>query len=176
MGGADLNGSGGYQLLAPVIAVGFNGEWSHVTMNIEGMFDSAHKNNDGTGQNSGYTVRGNSSIYARFPMDIFIGGGIRYSDLHTDLYSKHAWRPTFGGGKDWQSPRFSCRATADYMLPGTDKLNGTQGAILSLQFPSPRSGRHFFYRQTLALYNFHNEDRHDRLVFSELMFTVGWRF
>jgi frataxin-like iron-binding protein CyaY len=39
-----------------------------------------------------------------------------------------------------------------YVLPGTDHLNAAQGPDLSLWLSSPASTKHFFYRQTLRMY------------------------
>jgi hypothetical protein len=49
----------------------------------------------------------------------------------------------------------SARMQVMYILPGTDRLNAAQGPEFSLWFPSPAKNGHWFYRETLGVYEFH---------------------
>jgi hypothetical protein len=106
----------------------------------------------------------------------------QWNKLTTALYSKQGWRPTFGAGKDVIRENFSMRAQAMYVLPGTDRLNAVQGPEISIWMPSPAPKGHFFYRQTLGIYEFHqtsvpaNPGTQNRSVASFLEFTIMCRF
>lgn len=175
--------NGGYQNFSPVVGAGFESDTKHLVFNTEGTYNGAHKVNDGTGQDSGYTLRGTGSTYGRVG-SFLLGGGAAWSETHTDLYAKQVWHPFVGGGYDFKGARL----ITDYLLPGTDKYNGAHGPRFSLLIPKPTEGRHFFLRWTLALYMFHDtitdfnspalvkieSSHHNWSGGSE--FTIGWRF
>ena len=107
----------------------------------------------------------------------------------TTNYTKNSWRPTFGVGGDYfASGGGNCRWQLFYITKGSDKSNAVQGPEFQLWIPSPVSKSHFFYRQTLGVYEFHTTvtDPKDlrlaplqigqRSSAAFLDFTVGWRF
>lgn len=88
----------------------------------------------------------------------------------------------FGGGKDLFRENFSLRGQILYVLPGTDHQNALQGPEISLWMPTPASSSHFFYRQTLGIYEFHqtlvpgNPGTNERYAATFLQFTAMCRF
>jgi len=186
--GADLNGGGGYQPLSYIVGGGFQNESHWGFFFVEGMFDGSKKVNDNTGQNSGYTER--AHMFGGFKYkDWMYGTGISYSLLHTSLYSKDAWHPRLGLGKDLDFMSTDCRLYAEYVFPGTDTLNAVQGVEFSVFWPSIRDrSRHLFFRERFAAYEFHQtftdiknnqiriQQQNNRSVFNELQLTVMYRF
>jgi len=70
--------------------------------NAEASYDNARKANDNTIDNDkGHSRRLNSSIYGRPDDGWFVGGGAGWVQLSTTNYSKQAFRPSIGGGKDF---------------------------------------------------------------------------
>jgi hypothetical protein len=120
-------------------------------VDVRAMADSGRKQDSGTGHS--LYLRG--SAFYKFQNGWYIGGGARWSKLITDIYSKEAWRPQAGVGKDWIKPNFSARGQALYVFPGTDRLNAVQGPEFSLWLPSPATKRHWFFHQTLGIYEYH---------------------
>ena len=173
--GADLMGAG-YSPLAFEGGVGFQIDSRRFLMDASAYYDNGHKTNDGVQPNPKGHDRGLiGSAYYRLPSNWFFGAGARWSQLSTTKYTKSAWRPTFGGGKDFFSNncqpdncvgQFSMRASVDYVMPGSDWQNGSQGPLLTLYMPSPSLKKHFFYRQTLGIYRFHDTvtDRTDPVL------------
>lgn len=162
--GAGLMGAG----YAPLAAEGGGGlriDSRHFLASAEGAYDTGHKTNDNAGPNPEGHDRGlDGAAYFRFSSGWFAGAGARWSQLSTTNYTKGAWRPTFGGGKDYFHNQcaledcvadFSMRLGVDYVLPGTDHINALQGPLLSLYLPSPSAKGHIFFRQTLGIYEFH---------------------
>jgi hypothetical protein len=117
----------------------------------EASLENAHKLDSGTGTELHVLAR----AFLRTGQGWYFGGGTQWSRLSTILYAKQAWRPTFGGGKDFARESFSGRVQAVYVLPGTDHLNAVQGPEISLWLPSPASKHHFFLRETVGIYEFH---------------------
>jgi hypothetical protein len=162
--GAGLMGAG-YVPLAWEAGGGLRIDSAHLLASAEGWYDDGHKTNDGTGPNPKGHDRGlDGAAYFRFSSGWFAGAGARWSQLSTTNYTKGAWRPTFGGGKDYFRnrcaaadcvPDFSMRLSVDYVLPGADKANALQGPLLSFYLPSPAAKGHIFFRQTLGVYSFH---------------------
>lgn len=176
-GGLALN-QGGYSAAAGTIGGGLNVETLHFIALTEGWVENAPKQNSGSGSEVGVRAR---SFY-RTAQGWYFGGGAQWSALSTTAYSKQAWRPAFGGGKDMGRENFSLRAQVLYVLPGSDHLNAVQGPEISLWLPSPASRSHFFYRQTIGLYEFHqtavpgNPGTGDRFTSNSLEFTAMYRF
>jgi hypothetical protein len=176
-GGLALD-QGGYSSDAGTLGAGVNVEKLHFIGLAEGWFENAAKLDSGTGIEFGTRARG----FYRTHQGWYFGGGAQWSALNTDQYSKQAWRPTFGGGKDIGRENFSMRAQVVYILPGTDHLNALQGPEISLWLPSPASRSHFYYRQTIGLYEFHqtsvpgNPGTSDRYTSSFMEFTAMYRF
>ena len=176
-GGLALD-QGGYSSNAGTFGVGLNVEKLHFIGLAEGWFENAAKLDSGTGIEFGTRARG----FYRTRQGWYFGGGAQWSALNTSAYSKQAWRPTFGGGKDFGRENFSMRAQALYVLPGSDHLNALQGPEISLWLPSPASRSHFFYRQTIGLYEFHqtsvpgNPGTSDRFTSSFMEFTAMYKF
>jgi hypothetical protein len=169
---------GGYDPAGGIVGAGVNLESARVLFWAEASADNLHKRDSGTGRSLALKSR----IFFTTSHGFFFGGGAQWSKLTTVLYSKQAWRPTFGGGKDFIREDFSMRAQVIYVLPGTDRLNASQGPEISLWLPSPARGRHWFYRQTLGLYEAHqttvpgNRGTSDRFLTSFLDMTVLYRF
>jgi hypothetical protein len=162
--GAGLMG-GGYAPLAWEGGGGLIIDTRHFLASAEGSYDNGHKTDDGGPPNPKGHDRGlAATAYFRLSSGWFAGVGARWSQLSTTNYTKGAWRPTFGGGKDYFHKKcaaencvsdFSMRAGIDYVLPGGDHLNALQGPLLSFYMPSPSAKGHIFFRETLGIYEFH---------------------
>ena len=169
---------GGYDPAGGIVGTGLNLESARILIWAEGSVDNLHKRDSGTGRDLALKSR----VFFNTSHGFFFGGGVQWSKLTTVLYSKQAWRPTFGGGKDFIREDLSIRAQVIYVLPGTDRLNASQGPEISLWLPSPAHGRHWFYRQTLGLYEAHqtaapgNGGTSNRFLTSFLDLTVLYRF
>jgi hypothetical protein len=176
-GGLSLN-SGGYSPAAGTIGAGLSIDTSHIVAITEVWADDARKQDSGTG----HDVGGRARAFYRTQKGWYAGAGAQWNKLTTALYSKQGWRPTFGAGKDVIRENFSMRAQAMYVLPGSDRLNAVQGPEISIWMPSPATKGHFFYRQTLGIYEFHqtsvpaNPGTQNRSVASFLEFTIMCRF
>jgi hypothetical protein len=164
--GGELMGGGGYAPLAAIGGTGLRIDSKHFLLNTEAWYDNGHKTNDNTGLNPKGHDRGlDGTAYFRTSSGWFFGAGTRWSQLSTTNYRKSSLHPTFGGGKDYfRQPcalencvgGFSMRIGVDYLLRGTDHLNGTQGPLLTLFIPSPSARGHIFYRETIGAYVFHD--------------------
>lgn len=172
-GGLALN-RGGYAPSAGTFGGGVETETKHFLGLAETWFEDAPKQDLGNGNEFGVRARG----FLRTSRGWYFGGGAQWSKLDTTSYTKQAWRPAFGGGKDVSLENFSMRAQVLYVLPGTDHLNELQGPEISLWLPSPASRSHLFYRQTLGIYGFHQTavPTSDRQMASFLDFTMMYRF
>lgn len=156
---------GGYAPLAWVGAGGFRIDSQHFIVDAYGEYDNGHKVNDNDQPNPNGHDRGLvGSAYYRLPAGWAVGAGARWSELSTTNYNKSAWRPTFGGSKDYFgnhcqeqncAGEFTMRMGVDYVLPGTDWQNRSQGPLFSLYIPSPAVQAHIFYRETVGIYRFH---------------------
>jgi hypothetical protein len=177
-GGLELTHGAGYSPAAGIFGSGVDIDNSHFLFLGEGSIQNAHKLDSGTGTE--YALQARS--FARVPDGWYFGGGAQWSKLSTSEYAKQAWRPTFGGGKDIMRENFSMRAQAVYILPGTDHLNAVQGPEISLWLPSPASKSHFFYRQTVGIYEFHqtsvpgNPGTNVRMASTFVSLTAMYRF
>lgn len=47
------------------------------------------------------------------------------------------------------------RVNLDWITAGQDRYNGSHGPSTTITLPSPRENRHWFYRETVAVYRFH---------------------
>jgi hypothetical protein len=177
-GGLALSNGASYSPAAGTIGGGLNLESAHFIALAETSFQNAHKQDSGTGNEVDLKGR----AFFRTSPGWYFGGGAQWSKLSTVEYDKQAWRPVFGGGKDLFRENFSLRAQALYVLPGTDRLNALQGPEISLWLPSPAARSHFFYRQTLGIYEFHqtsvpgNLGTSNRYAATFLQFTAMGRF
>jgi hypothetical protein len=161
--GAGLMG-GGYAPLAAEFGAGLRIDSQRFLVNAEGSYDNGHKTKDNDQPNPKGRDRGLvGQAYYRLSSGWFFGAGARWSQLSTTNYTKSGSRPTFGGG--WDSYRcaerdcpsdFSTRLGVDYVLKGNDHINGSQGPLITFYMPSPSSKGHFFFRQTLGIYSFHD--------------------
>lgn len=162
--GAGLMG-GGYAPLAAEAGGGLRIDSRHFLAFAEGSYDNGHKTNDNDQPNPKGHDRGLAgSAYFRLSSGWFAGVGARWSQLSTTNYTKSGWRPTFGGGKDYFHKKcaletcgadYSMRLGVDYILPGTDHSNATQGPLISFYMPSPSARGHIFFRETIGVYTFH---------------------
>jgi len=177
-GGLELTHGAGYSPAAGIFGSGVDIDNSHFLFLAEGSIQNARKLDSGTGTE--YALQARS--FARAADGWYFGGGAQWSKLSTVEYAKQAWRPTFGGGKDIMRENFSMRAQAVYVLPGTDHLNAVQGPEISLWLPSPASKSHFFYRQTVGIYEFHqtsvpgNPGTNVRMASTFVNLTAMYRF
>ena len=176
-GGLSLNG-GGYVPLAGTVGTGLQLDTARLFGLAEFWSDDAAKQDTHTGHDIGIRTRG----FYRLGRGWYAGAGVQWNRLDTSAYSKQAWHPVLGGGKDLISERFSMRAQLLYVLPGSDHINAVQGPEIGLWWPSPARRRHFFYRQSLGLYEFHQSavpgnsgaSEQSLAAFSE--FTFMYRF
>lgn len=142
---------GGYSPAAGSLGAGLDVEARKFMLVAGAAADNAHKLDSGTGHDAYLQAR----TFLRFERGWYFGGGAQWNKLTTDIYSKQAWRPAFGGGKDLFRDDISLRAQILYILPGTDRLNASQGPEISLWLPSPAANRHLFYHQTVGIYSAH---------------------
>ena len=169
---------GGYFPAAGNVGAGVNVEASRFIAVGAASVDDAHKLDSGTGHDTYLEARG----FLRFGRGWYGGGGTQWNKLTTDDYTKQAWRPAFGGGKDVFRNAFSLRTQVLYVFPGTDRLNASQGPEISLWSPSPATNRHLFYYQTIAIYGAHQTSvpgdpgTNVRYVNAFASFTVMYRF
>jgi hypothetical protein len=190
--------NGGYAPLALLGGTGVRVDSEHLLVNAQIWYDNARKVNDGCQPNpSGHHVGVDGGAYLRFSSGWAFGGGWRYSKLTTDKYTKVGGRPVFGGSRDFFvrncrrencAGDFTMRVGVDYVTKGTDWMNGSQGPLISFYMPSPSLRHHFFYRETVGIYRFHDTvtDRTDPILTREessnhhfdsfAEFTVMYRF
>lgn len=175
--GLGVNGAG-YSSLSGNAGAGLRIDAAHLIWNASASYDTARKSNDNTIDNeSGHSRRLDSSIYYRFNSGWFAGGGANWTELSTTNYTKQAFRPSVGGGKDYFHNQcaaedcvneWSMRWQVDYTLKGAEHVdprgctvpngqctNDLQGPMLTLYLPSPTLARHLFWRTTLGIYTFH---------------------
>jgi hypothetical protein len=186
--GPSLVGNG-YQNVAGRLGLGFIVNSRRMIGDFEGSYMNARKTDDNTiGNRKGHERFLEGRVFYPWRPWLYFGGGAQWSETSTTNYVKSAWRPGFGVGGDHFATDWSYRWQVLYLLPGTDKSNGLQGPELQLWLPSPASRSHFFYRQTLGIYELHTTvtdptnatlttaqmgDRHSATF---LDFAVGWRF
>lgn len=175
--GIGVNG-GGYSPFSGSLGGGLRIDTKHLIWEGRAEYDNARKSNDNTlNNNSGHSRHLNSSIYYRFHGGWFAGGGAGWEELSTTNYSKQAFRPSIGGGKDYfhkQCAAEDCvdqtsmRFQIDYTLKGAEHVdprgcavpngqctNDLQGPTFTFYLPSPSLARHVFWRTTLGIYTFH---------------------
>jgi hypothetical protein len=91
-------------------------------------------------------------------------------------------RPTVGAEKDFFRDQFSARTQIVYILPDRGRLNAFQGPEISVWFPSPATHFHFFYRETITIYEFHQASvsggsgTQDKSTTAAVQFTLMYRF
>lgn len=157
---------GGYWPFAAGGTAGFQVESRWISFDAHAAYDNGHKVNDNDQPNpKGHDRYLGSTLYFRLPSDWFVGTGASWSQLSTTNYTKGGWRPRFGGGKDVFTHNclkencvgnFNFRLSADYILPGTDWQNGSQGLGFTVSFPSPAVRKHFYLRESLQILRFHD--------------------
>lgn len=156
--GLSINGSG-YQAIAVGMGGGFRMDSPRILSSVEVGYGNARKVNDATINNhSGHQRFAQARTFYKLGNGCYFGGGAQWSQTSTTNYSKQSWRPTFGVGKDFMRNTYSLRLQGMYVLPGSDKINGSQGPEISLMYPSPASNHHFYFRSVLAVYRFHTTD------------------
>jgi len=179
----------GYQELAGSIGGGLILSSKKLMSDAEARYMNARKTFDNTVNNrKGHERNLQGRLFYRVRPNVYLGGGAQWSETSTTNYMKKGWRPTFGGGADHFADDWSCRWQVLYIMPGTDWQNAVQGPEVQFWLPSPASKSHFFFRQTLGMYEFHTTvtDRTnrnltasqtaDRHAAAFLDFTFGWRF
>jgi hypothetical protein len=155
---------GGYATFAARGEAGIDLESTHLLLGASAGYDNGHKVNDADQPNpKGHDRYLQSNLYWRWSNRWFLGAGWQWSQLSTSNYTKGGSRPSFGGGFDYfmrscENCRrdFSMRLKVDYVLPGTDWQNGSQGPNIVLTFPAPSEKRHWFYQEGLGIYGFHS--------------------
>ncbi len=186
--GPSLVGNG-YQTLAANLGGGLLLNSSKLLSDVEAYYMNAKKVDDNTLRNSkGHERFLQGRLFYPWRKGIYFGGGAQWSETATTNYTKKAWRPTFGVGGDHLADDWSCRWQVLYVTKGTDRSNGLQGPEIQLWIPSPLSKSHFFFRQSLGVYRFHEtvtdpsnllltaQQTGTRYFGSFLDFSFGWRF
>lgn len=175
--GVGVNG-GGYSPFSGGVGGGLRIDTHHLIWEGRAEYDNGRKSNDNTLNNdSGHSRHLNSSIYYRFQDGWFAGGGAGWEQLSTTNYTKQAFRPSIGGGKDYFHKQcaaedcvdqWSMRLQVDYSLKGAEHVdpkgctvpngqctNDLQGPMFTFYMPSPSLARHLFWRSTVGVYTFH---------------------
>jgi hypothetical protein len=148
---------GGYAPLAYRAEGGIDLESNHFMLHALGAYDNGHKTDDNDQPNpKGHDRYLEGGAYFRAKSGWFVGAGWRWSELSTTNYSKAGSRPEFGGGYDLRSRDFSMRMETDWITAGDDWQNGSHGPIITVTFPAPCEKRHFFWRQSVGVYSFHD--------------------
>jgi hypothetical protein len=156
--GLSINGSG-YQSISEGIGGGLRVDSPRVLSSVEVGYGNARKVNDATINNhSGHERSAQARAFYKLNNGLYFGGGVQWSQTSTTNYSKQAWRPTLGVGKDYLRKTYSLRLQGMYILRGSDKINGTRGVEISLTYPSPASNHHFYFRSVIDVYRFHTTD------------------
>jgi hypothetical protein len=154
---------GGYASFAGRVESGIDVESPHAVFRALAAYDNGHKIDDGDQPNpNGHDRYLEGGAYFRARRRWFVGSGWAWSQLSTSNYKKGGSRPEFGGGYDWFQKacdacrrNFSMRISVDWVTAGTDWQNGSHGPNTTLTFPSPSEKRHWFWRQTVGIYRFH---------------------
>jgi len=153
--GPSLLGNG-YQNIAESFGGGGMLNSRKLLGDFEARYMNARKTNDNTVNNrKGHERFLEGRLFYRVRGRLYVGGGAQWSETSKTNYTKRAWRPTFGGGGDHFADAWSCRWQLIYILPGTDWQNAVQGPEFQFWMPSPTSKSHFFFRQTVGIYEFH---------------------
>jgi hypothetical protein len=156
--GFSINGSG-YQAISENVGGGLRVDAPHILSSVEVGYGNARKVNDATINNhSGHERSAQARTFYKIGNGFYFGGGAQWSQTSTTNYSKQSWRPTLGIGKDLLRNTYSLRVQYMYILPGSDKINGSQGSEISLTYPSPASNHHFYFRSVIGVYRFHTTD------------------
>jgi hypothetical protein len=176
-GGLGLNG-GGYSPLSGKVGAGLRIDTNRLIWEGSASYDNGHKSNDNTLNNIKGHDRGiESSIYYRVHSGWFGGGGAGWTQLSTTNYSKQAFNPSIGGGKDYLHKdcaaedcvtAWSMRLQVDYKLKGAEHVNpqgcslpngqctnDLQGPGITLYLPSPALAGHLYWRETVGIYTGH---------------------
>jgi hypothetical protein len=155
----------GYAPLAMLGGAGIRIDSSRFILETTAWYDNGHKRDIGKPNPKGHDRGLEGAMYFRLASGWAFGGGAAWSQLSTTNYTKSSWRPTVGGNKDFfvrdcESPecrgQFTMRVGADYVLPGKDWENGSQGPSIMVYIPSPSLKRHLFFREQLGIYRYHD--------------------
>lgn len=177
---------GGFAPLAAIAGGGLRIDSKCFLLDAEGQYDNGHKVNDNNQPNpKGHNRRLVGSAYYRLPSGWSFGAGVRWNQLSTTNYAKSSWEPTFGGSRDYfrkhcQQEKclgdFSMQLGVDYMLPGSNWQNGTQGPLLTFYVPSPSVKAHIFWRETVGIYRVYDTvtDRTNAALTREQMSNHNW--
>jgi hypothetical protein len=181
-GGPALMG-GGYAPLALEAGAGIRIDSEHFLLDASAMYDNGRKANDNHQPNpKGHDRSLDATMYYRFSSGWSFGGGASWSQLSTTEYTKSSWHPKFGGKRDFFvkncmaencQGEFTMRIGADAFFGGNNRDNGTKGVLLTLYIPSPSLKGHFFFREKVGIYRFHDTvtttPEIDRNVFNRQM-------
>ncbi len=159
---------GGYATFAYRIEGGLNMEATHAILRAMAAYDDGRKVDDNDQPNpKGHDRYLNGALYFRparagWTRMLYFGAGYRWDQLSTTNYTKGGGRYQIGGGYDWFRRScdacrrdYSMRINIDWVTAGDDWQNGSHGPDTTLTWPSPREKRHWFYRQEIAIYRFH---------------------
>jgi hypothetical protein len=123
---------------------------------LEASYMNAKKTNDNTVNNrKGHERFLNGRFFYPWRNGWYFGGGAQWSETSTTNYTKTSWRPAFGLTKDSITGACGCRWQLLYVTPGSDHSNALQGPEFQFWIPSPESKSHFFFRQSIGVYEFH---------------------
>lgn len=186
--GPSLVGNG-YQTVAANFGGGFLLRSSRMLADFEAYYMNARKTDDNTVNNrKGHERFLRGRVFYPWRRGLYFGGGAQWSETSTTNYTKKGWRPAFGIGGDHFARDWNCRWQVLYVTPMNDRWNALHGPEIQFWLPSPASKSHFFFRQSLGLYEFHTTvtDPSDRVLTAKqtsdrhsaafLDFAFGWRF
>jgi len=158
-----LNGAG-FAPLSVAIGGGFSFEPRHMIFQGLAGYNTAHKSNDGTENNTKGHIRSlNAGLFYRFPRYWFVGTDASWGQLSTTNYKKQSWSMAFGGGRDFAFDGITTRLKLTYAPPTFDHVNGSQGINLEFYLPSPLEQRRFTYYELVGIMILHDTitDPHD---------------
>ena len=126
----------------------------HLTFATEASYASVQKTNDNTGSNQKGRERQLSVEFrVHLPHYWFAGPVASWEGLNTSNYGKSSWHPGIGGGYNFPWMRLG----SDFLMAGSDRLNGAQAIVITAFFPSPERDRsHVFFRERIEIYRFHS--------------------
>jgi hypothetical protein len=158
-------------------SLGISCEEKRISASVEVSYGAEGKTGDTTPISPGHTRSAAGLAFYRFG-NSFLGGGAGFGETLTTLYSKYAWYPAVGGGRDFVGGRFQATYVRNmneftrYPVPQTDLTpppnfigrytpttckcnNGVQGIDVDMWAPSPASRHHFFFRANVEPIWFH---------------------
>jgi hypothetical protein len=168
---------GGYASTAEEIGGGLTWDKPHFVFESYAGYDNGRKSNDNTVNNyKGHDRYLRGDIAYKIDRGYYFGVGGRWSQLSTTNYTKggsafnaSSWHPAAIVGKDYFREKYSARGQFGYFFKSPNETvnypdgthcnkcgNGTNGFEVSFMMPSPATARHFFFREDILVYWFHD--------------------